>query len=64
MSLINSHKEELLRTHNVARFGSIELESPIIYSGSIFYKMCTYNLKVPRFCTHQVECIKLTQTKA
>lgn len=60
MSLINSQEEELLRTHNVSRFGSIELELPIIYSGSIFYKMCTYNLKVPHLCTHQVECIELT----
>ena len=47
MSLTSSQKEALLRTNNVARFGSIELELPIVYSGSIFYKMYAYNLKVP-----------------
>lgn len=49
VSLAISQKEELLRTNNVARFGSVELEVPVIYSGSIFYKMYTFNLKMPAF---------------
>lgn len=37
MSLNNTQKEGLLRrTNNVASWGSIELQVPIIYSGSIF----------------------------
>lgn len=50
----NQFSEQLRRINNMESFGSIELEVPIIHSGSIFYKMCSCNLKLPEFMyTHK-----------
>lgn len=44
-----SERRATEKENNVASLCSIELELPIIYSSSIFYKMCTCNLKLPAF---------------
>lgn len=44
---------------NVASFGSIKLEVPVRYPGSVVYKMCTYNLKLPTFMYTHRKCIEV-----
>lgn len=39
---------------NVSSFGSIKLEVPVRYPGSVVYKTCINNLKLPAFMyTHR-----------
>lgn len=52
--VFNQFSEQLRRIHNMASFGSVELEVSMIHLGSIFYKMCSCNLKLPKFMyTHK-----------